>query len=132
VSLQVSSTNGSITASITDELAATIAISAASIKSTLSNFEGTAAPTLLTGNVRPVHVCNDSTGTAATAASQRGSGKINLQAARDQRLQGFDTTAYYSEGQHAVASITLQAVKGSVHLSTANWMDIIRRRHLGA
>jgi hypothetical protein len=132
VSLQVSSTNGSIKASITDELAAAIAASAASIESTLSNFEGTSTPTSLTGNVRPVQICNDTTGIAATAASQRGSGKINLQGARDQRLQGFDTTVDYSEGPQAVAAITLQAVKGSVHLSTANWMDIIRRRHLGA
>jgi hypothetical protein len=130
VRLQVSSTGGSIKASITDELAANITASAASIESTLSNFEGTAAPRSLTGSVHPIHVCNDTTGTAA-AATQRGSGKINLQGARDQRLQGFDTSAD-SEGQQAVASITLEAVKGSVHLSTANWMDIIRRRHLGA
>jgi hypothetical protein len=131
--LQVISTEGSIKASVTAELIAAITASAASIESTLQHFHDEAATsTSLIGSVRPIQTNHNTIESAAAAASQRGSGKINLQSAREQRLQGFNTIVDNSEEQQAVASLTLQATKGSVRLSTANWMDIIRRRHLGA
>ena len=132
--MQVISTEGSIKASVTAELIAAITASAASIESTLQHFHDEAATsTSLIGSVRPIQTNHNTIeSAAAAAASQRGSGKINLQSAREQRLQGFDTIVDNSEEQQAVASLTLQATKGSVRLSTANWMDIIRRRHLGA
>ncbi|KAG5183241.1 hypothetical protein JKP88DRAFT_195864 [Tribonema minus] len=119
---EVATSDGSVSVSAPEDASCTVDVAAGDVKIATAAFKGETSVTTASGTIA---------GAAPEPSRHGGGGKIDMQGAREQRLNTFVSgdRQRASGNMKSETALHIRAPNGSVVLETLGWMDRIKRKH---